>query len=92
MRLPHATGATDVNGDLLRQIRVEQSCRRLDRLRAAADEWIGQRREDDVTGQYATQLDVLRVAVVGPLTELRTMTDGLSAGGDTERVLRRTAG
>jgi hypothetical protein len=84
--LPHATDATGVNGDLLRQVRVEQSCRRLDRLRAAAEEWIGQRHKEDITGQYATQLDVLGAAVVGPLAELRTIIDGLSAGGDTGRV------
>ena len=76
-----------MSGDLLRQVRIEQSCRRLDRLRATADEWIAQRHNEDVTGQYATQLDVLRTAVVGPLAELRTIiTDGLSASGDTGGV------
>ena len=76
-----------MSGDLLRQVRIEQSCRRLDRLRAAADEWIEQRHREDVTGQYATQLDVLRTAVTGPLAELRTIiTGGLSASGDTGRV------
>ena len=75
-----------MSGDLLRQVRIEQSCRRLDRLAAAADEWIGQRHKEDVTGQHATQLDVLRTAVVGPLAELRTVADGLSAVCATGRV------
>jgi len=75
-----------MNGNLLRQVRIEQSCRRIDRFRTAADEWIGQRHKDDVTGQYATQLDVLRMAVVGPLAELRTIADGLTAVPDTGRV------
>jgi hypothetical protein len=75
-----------MSGDLLRQVRIEQSCRRLDRLRAVADEWIQQRHDEDVTGQYATQLDVLRTAVVGPLAELRTIASGLSAVCDTGRV------
>lgn len=76
-----------MSGDLLRQVRIEQSCRRLDRLRVTADDWIAQRHREDVTGQYATQLDVLRAAVVAPLAELRTIvTDGLSASGDTGQV------
>ena len=46
-----------------------------------------QRHEEDVAGQYASQLDVLRTAVVGPLAELRTIiTDGLSASGEYRRV------
>ena len=72
--------------DLIRQVRIEQSCRRLDRLRGMADQWIRQRRKEDATGQYATQLDVLRTAVVGPLAELRAIADGLSALSDTGRV------
>jgi hypothetical protein len=75
-----------MSGDLIRQVRIEQSCRRLDQLRAAVDEYIGQRHQEDVTGQYATQLDVLRAAVVGPLAELRTIVGGLSAVPDTGRV------
>ncbi|MFY9928202.1 MAG: hypothetical protein WAK82_09385 [Streptosporangiaceae bacterium] len=76
-----------MSGILLRQVRIEQSCRRLDRLRATADEWIEQRHKEDVTGQYATQLDVLRTAVIGPLGELREIITGaLSASGDTGRV------
>ena len=75
-----------MTGDLLRQVRIEQSCRRLDRLIAAAEEWIGYRHKDDVTGQYATQLDVLRKAVVEPLTELRKIASGLSSDRDTGRV------
>jgi hypothetical protein len=75
-----------MSGHLLRQVRIEQSCRRLDRLREAADEWIGQRRDEDVTGQYATQLDVLRMAVVNPLAELRTIADGLRTIQETGRV------
>ncbi len=75
-----------MNGDLLRQVRVEQSCRRLDRLRAVAGDWIGQRHKEDVTGQHATQLDVLRTAVVGPLAGLRTIADGLSSVSDTGQV------
>ena len=75
-----------MSGYLLRQVRIEQSCRRLDRFRAAADEWIGQRHDEDVTGQYATQLDVLRTAVVDPLAELRTIADGLGSVQETGRV------
>ena len=75
-----------MNGALLREVRIEQSCRRLDRLREAAGEWIGRWRGDDAKGQYATQLDVLRLAVVDPLAELRTMAGGLSAADDTGRV------
>jgi hypothetical protein len=78
--------ATEMNGNLLRQVRIDQSCRRLDRLRATAEEWIAQRREEDATGQYATQLEVLRTAVIGPLTELRKIADGLSAVHETGRV------
>ena len=78
--------AADMSGDLLRQVRIEQSCRRLDRLRAAAEEWIGQWREEDAKGQYATQLDLLRMAVVDPLAELRTIASGLSTVRETGRV------
>jgi hypothetical protein len=75
-----------MNGDRIRQVRIEQSCRRIDRLRAAADEWIGRRHDQDETGQHATQLDVLRTAVVGPLDELRTIAGSLTATGGTGAV------
>ena len=75
-----------MNGDLLRQVRIEQSCRRIDGLIAVAEEWTEHWRENDVTGQYATQLEVLRKAVVGPLAELRKLASSLSSAGDTGRV------
>jgi len=75
-----------MSGDLLRQVRIEQSCRRLDRLRAVADEWIGQRHKEDVTGQHATQLDVLRTAVVGPLAELRTIAESSTPRTTVRRI------
>jgi len=78
--------AVEMTGDLIRQVRIEQSCRRLDRLIAVAAEWIGCRHKDDATGQYATQLEVLRSAVVEPLAELRKIASGLSSVRDTGRV------
>jgi len=75
-----------MSGDLLRQVRIEQSCRRLDRLMTAADEWIVQQHGEDANGQHKTQLDVLRTAIVGPLAELREIANGLSASQDTGRV------
>jgi hypothetical protein len=75
-----------MNGDLLRQVRIEQSCRRLDGLMTAAREWIGQRHEEDATGQYKTQLAVLRTAIVDPLAEMRKIASGLSVVRDTGQV------
>ncbi len=75
-----------MNGNLVRQVRIDQSCRRLDRLKTAANEWIRQRADEDVTGQYATQLDVLRMAVVDPLAELLTIADNLRKVPETGRV------
>jgi len=75
-----------MSGHLLREVRIDQACRRLDRVRAMADEWIGRRREEDHAGQYATQLDVLRMAVVDPLAELRKIAEGLGAISETGRV------
>lgn len=75
-----------MSGQLLREVRIDQACRRLDRLRAAAEEWIARRREEDRARQYATQLDVLHMAVVDPLAELRKMAEGLNALRETGRV------
>lgn len=75
-----------MSGDLLREVRIDQACRRLDRLRAIAEEWIGRWREEDHAGQYATQLDVLRMAVIDPLAELRKITEGLRTISETGRV------
>lgn len=86
MLQPAVDLAAEMTGGTLRQVRIEQSCRRLDGLITVADEWIGQRHDEDETGQYATQLGVLRKAVVEPLGELRKIADGLSLVHDTGKV------
>jgi hypothetical protein len=75
-----------MSGHLLREVRIDQTCRRLDRLSATAEEWIERQHEEDRAGQYTTQLNVLRAAVVAPLAELRKMAEGLSAIPETGRV------
>jgi hypothetical protein len=75
-----------MNGRLLRQVRIEQSCRRLSRIRASVEEWLDARNKNDLLDQYATQLEVLRTALVGPLTELRRIVEALADVQTTEHV------
>jgi hypothetical protein len=75
-----------MNGNLFKQVRVEQSCRRLDGLRTQVKKWLDCRRDLDKLDQYATQLNVLQVALLGPLDELRSLVGGPVAGQATGRV------
>lgn len=75
-----------MTGYLLRQVRVEQSCRRIDGITRSVEEWLDHRGDDDVLNQYSTQLDVLRTALTGPLAELREIVGKLTDLQDTGRV------
>lgn len=75
-----------MTGYLLRQVRVEQSCRRIDGIRESVEEWLGHRDDCDALNQYSTQLDVLKTALTGPLTELRKIVGKLADIPDTGRV------
>src|SRR6266540_5509164 len=75
-----------MKNSLVRQIRIEQSCRRLDHLRETIETWLARRGDDDQLGQYDTQLEVLRGALVGSVAALRTMIEGLAATQATDQV------
>jgi hypothetical protein len=75
-----------MTGRLLRQVRIEQSCRRIDGITDAVGKWLCRRDHDDVLNQYSTQLAVLKTALTGPLTELREIVTQLADIQDTGQV------
>lgn len=74
---PRRWWVSGMSSSLPGQIRVEQSCRRLDRLRASIEGWVARRREADQVKQYDTQLTVLGGALSGSVSDLRRVVEAI---------------
>ncbi|MEV4512632.1 hypothetical protein AB0K00_27135 [Dactylosporangium sp. NPDC049525] len=61
-------------------MRVEQSCRRIDRLRETIADWVARRQAADALQQYQTQLATLGAVLGGCLADLRAVVDAVPGG------------